>query len=94
MMLSLPLPDHNQAEDNNTGIKIPTDHPFYSGPFSQGSRRCPASRVAYLEVQAVLASLLLDCKITGPSNDVLHWSDTKGKLQTQTMSLPANKVST
>jgi cytochrome P450 len=56
------------------------DHPFYSGPFSQGSRRCPASRVAYLEVQTVLASLLLHCKITGPTD--VHWSEVKGKLQT------------
>ena len=55
------------------------DHPFYSGPFSQGSRRCSGSRVAYLEVQSILASLLLDWKIEGPTEDI-HWSEVKGRL--------------
>jgi cytochrome P450 len=57
------------------------DHPFYSGPFSQGSRRCPGSRVAYLEVQSILATLLLDWEIEGPKEHI-HWSEVKGKLQT------------
>jgi len=56
------------------------DHPFYSGPFSQGARRCPGSRVAYLEVQAMIARLLLDWKIEGPGD--MHWKDVEGKLQT------------
>lgn len=56
------------------------DHPFYSGPFSQGSRRCPGSRIAHLEVQVMLAQLLLDWKIEGPAN--LHWTQVKGSLET------------
>lgn len=49
------------------------DHPFYSGPFSQGARRCPGSRVALLEVQAMIARLLLDFRLEGPKNT--HWKD-------------------
>jgi len=56
------------------------DHPFYSGPFSQGARRCPGSRVAYLEVQAMIAQFLLDWKIEGPKD--IHWKDSGGPLQT------------
>lgn len=56
------------------------DHPFYSGPFSQGARRCPGSRVAHLEVQAILAQLVLDWKIEGPKN--LHWSEVLGNMET------------
>ena len=56
------------------------DHVFYSGPFSQGARRCPGSRVANLEVQTMLAQLLLDWRIEGPAN--LHWKDVRGSLET------------
>lgn len=56
------------------------DHPFYSGPFSQGARRCPGSRVAYLEVQAIIAQLLLDWHIRGPTN--VHWKGFPGELKT------------
>ena len=56
------------------------DHPFYSGPFSQGARRCPGSRVAYLEVQAMIAQLLLDWKIVGPTD--VHWKDYPSKMMT------------
>lgn len=56
------------------------DHPFYSGPFSQGARRCPGSRVAHLEVQALVARLVLDWKIEGPS--AMHWDDYPGSLKT------------
>jgi len=52
------------------------DHPFFSGPFSQGARRCPGSRVAYLEIQVMLAQLLLDYRIEGPET-MVHWKDVK-----------------
>jgi cytochrome P450 len=57
------------------------DHPFYSGPFSQGARRCPGSRVAHLEVQALVARLVLDYKIEGPPG-AGHWDDYPGELKT------------
>ena len=42
------------------------DHPFFSGPFSQGARRCPGSRVARNESMALLAQCVLDWKMTVP----------------------------
>ena len=42
------------------------DHPFFSGPFSQGARRCPGSRVAQVEVQVLLAQMILDWKFVLP----------------------------
>jgi len=42
------------------------DHPFLSGPFSQGARKCPGSRVAMNEVHVFLSQLVLDWKITSP----------------------------
>lgn len=52
------------------------DHTFFSGPFSQGARRCPGSRVAYLEIQVMLAQLLLDYRIESPTS-MVHWKDVK-----------------
>jgi cytochrome P450 len=55
------------------------DHPFFSGPFSQGARKCPGSRVAQVEVQALLAQLILDWKLVLPKmklEDVLITSAT------------------
>lgn len=49
------------------------DHAFFSGPFSQGARRCPGSRVANLEVHAFMAQLVLDWKLTIPS--LKHWTE-------------------
>ena len=42
------------------------DHPYYRDPFSQGSRKCPGSRVANNEVLLMLSQLVLDWKITPP----------------------------
>ena len=42
------------------------DHPLFSAPFSQGARRCPGSRVANLETQAMVAQMILDWKFILP----------------------------
>ena len=42
------------------------DHPFYRDPFSQGSRKCPGSRVANNEVLILLSQLVLDWKMSPP----------------------------
>jgi len=49
------------------------DHAFFSGPFSQGARRCPGSRVANLEAAVLIAQLVLDWKMEIPS--ISHWSE-------------------
>jgi cytochrome P450 len=72
------LPDAVEARKGTAAAHL--DHPFFSGPFSQGSRRCPGSRVAYLEVQSMLAQLVLDWRVEGPEN--LHWSDVPSSLET------------
>jgi cytochrome P450 len=43
------------------------DHGFYKDPFSQGSRKCPGSRVASNEVLIMVSQLILDWKISAPS---------------------------
>jgi len=55
------------------------DHPFYSGPFSQGARRCPGSRVAYVEIQCILSRMLLDYNIEGPAS--MHWSEVNSEMR-------------
>lgn len=42
------------------------DHPYYRDPFSQGSRKCPGSRVANNEVLILLSQLVLDWRIEAP----------------------------
>ena len=50
------------------------DHPLYKSPFSHGSRKCPGSRVANNEVLILLCQLVLDWKITAPS-DIKRFED-------------------
>jgi cytochrome P450 len=67
------------------------DHIFFSGPFSQGARKCPGSRVANFEALALLAQLILDWKfeLADPS---LRWQDVPYDLQTVLcVSLPPMK---
>jgi cytochrome P450 len=71
------LSDAVDARKNSPAAII--DHPFLSGPFSQGARRCPGSRVAYLEVQVALAQLVMDWNIHGPN---MHWNDVPNTLGT------------
>jgi cytochrome P450 len=55
------------------------DHPLFSGPFSQGARRCPGSRVSRNEVLILLSQLILDWEITTP---VKSWKDVTVVLDT------------
>jgi cytochrome P450 len=43
------------------------DHPYYKSAFSQGSRKCPGSRVASNEILIMLSQLVLDWKMSMPS---------------------------
>jgi cytochrome P450 len=75
-----------EAVDSRKGTpKEVIDHPFFSGPFSQGARRCPGSRVANLEVYALMAQLVLDWKLVLPEE--LKLSDVKSKLETTLLPL-------
>jgi cytochrome P450 len=58
------------------------DHVFFSGPFSQGARKCPGSRVANLETVALLAQLVLDWEMAIPS--IQHWTEVPYDLGTLT----------
>jgi cytochrome P450 len=64
------------------------DHPFFSGPFSQGARKCSGSRVANLEVTALMAQIVLDWHISIPG--VRHWTEVPYDLDAITVpKLPA-----
>lgn len=56
------------------------DHPFFSGPFSQGARRCPGSRVANMEAHVFVAQIVLDWKMDIPS--LGHWTDCGYRMDT------------
>ena len=56
------------------------DHPFYKAPFSQGSRRCPGSRVAANEVLILLAQFVLDWKISAPEGMTTWESEAIGLI--------------
>ena len=58
------LPDAVEAR-KGTPAEI-LDHPLYSGPFSQGARRCPGSRVAHNESLALMAQLVYDWDMSAP----------------------------
>jgi cytochrome P450 len=49
------------------------DHPFFRGPFSQGARRCPGSRVAASEMQIIVAQLVLDWNMSVPN--IKDWKE-------------------
>lgn len=82
---------YKDAVDARKGTKQAIiDHPFYSGPFSQGARRCPGSRVANLEIQAFLSQALLDWKIEGPADT--HWSDVDSEVRLMTVPIFPSEV--
>jgi cytochrome P450 len=59
------LPDAVESRKGTPSEII--DHGFYRDPFSQGSRKCPGSRVASNEVRVMVSQLILDWKISAPS---------------------------
>jgi cytochrome P450 len=59
------LPDAVESRKGTPSEII--DHGFYKDPFSQGSRKCPGSRVASNEVLIMVSQLILDWKISAPS---------------------------
>lgn len=66
------------------------DHAFFKGPFSQGARKCPGSRVANLETAALLAAICVEWEFTFPG--VKHWTDVPYGLETLTTCyLPAGE---
>jgi cytochrome P450 len=56
------------------------DHPLFAGPFGQGARRCPGSRVARNESMVLMAQLVLDWKMSVPG--ATTWKDIPYGLQT------------
>lgn len=59
------LPEAVEARKGTSAEVL--DHPYYRDAFSQGSRKCPGSRVALNEALLLLSQLVLDWKITPPS---------------------------
>lgn len=72
------LPDAVEARKGTKAEFL--DHPLFSGPFGQGARRCPGSRVARNESMALLAQCVLDWKMSIPEvsdfRDVPYGLDT------------------
>lgn len=53
------LPEAVEARKGTPAAML--DHPFFKGPFSEGARKCPGSRVAKSESLCLLvAQLILD----------------------------------
>lgn len=74
------LPEAVKARQGTPSEVI--DHLFFSGPFSQGARRCPGSRVANLEMSVLMSQLVLDWQMKIPS--IKHWSEVTYGLDTLT----------
>lgn len=51
------------------------DHPYYRDAFSQGSRKCPGSRVANNEVLLLISQFVLDWEMSVPEG--YGWEDVK-----------------
>lgn len=71
------LPDAVKARKGTPAEVL--DHPLFSGPFSQGARRCPGSRVSRNEVLILLSQLILDWEFSTP---VKSWKDVPVVLDT------------
>ena len=88
------LKDAVQARKDTPAAVV--DHTFFSGPFSQGARRCPGSRVANLELATLLANLVVQWEFSvAPDPETgkmpyTHWSQVPYGLETiNTSYLPA-----
>lgn len=71
------LPDA-VASRKGTGAEI-LDHPFYRDAFSQGSRKCPGSRVAGNKVLVLISQLVMDWRMEVP--DGYSWDDVTYKFK-------------
>jgi cytochrome P450 len=58
------LPENVEARKGTPSEIL--DHPYYRDSFSQGSRKCPGSRVANNEVLIMISQLVLDWKMSPP----------------------------
>ena len=71
------LPDAVEARKGTPAAVL--DHPFFKGPFSEGARKCPGSRVAKNESLLLMAQLLLDWKMENP---LKHWREVEYRMDT------------
>lgn len=71
------LPEAVEARKGTPAAAL--DHVLFKGPFSEGARRCPGSRVAKSESLLLVAQLILDWKMVNPLN---HWREVKYNLET------------
>ena len=82
------LKDAVQAHKDTPAAVV--DHTFFSGPFSQGARRCPGSRVANLELAALLANFVVQWEFSvapDPGTGKMpytHWSQVPYGIETLT----------
>jgi len=74
------LPEAVQARKGTKAQRL--DHPLFSGPFSQGARRCPGSRVSRNEALIMLAQLIVDWKMSIPDDCIQSWRDVPSVLET------------
>lgn len=71
------LPETVEARKGTPAAVL--DHVLFKGPFSEGARRCPGSRVAKNESLLLMAQLILDWKMESSVN---HWRDVKYRMDT------------
>ena len=65
----------NEIEARKGTVAEFLDHPFYSGPFSAGARKCPGYRVANFEMFVLLSQLVKDYKFALDDDKVQSWRD-------------------
>ena len=71
------LPDAVEARKGTPAAVL--DHVLFKGPFSEGARRCPGSRVAKNESLLLMAQMVLDWKMENPAG---HWRDVEYRMDT------------
>jgi cytochrome P450 len=71
------LPEAVEARKGTPAAVL--DHVLFKGPFSEGARRCPGSRVAKNESLLLMAQLIVDWKM---ETSVKHWRDINYRMDT------------
>jgi len=71
------LPDAVEARNGTPAAVL--DHVSFKGPFSEGARKCPGSRVAKNESLLLVAQMILDWEMTNP---LKHWREVKCQQET------------